>query len=85
MGFYTPWINLKNLYENVCQFLLRQCSEHGSDLMHLDSESMDKLTTTILDGLVTAIGNPALPAFFHLGIYQRQESNKYYLRNGHHM
>ena len=50
--------------------------------MHIDNKDMDNFTTTILDGLGAGIGNPALPAYYHLGIYQKQESNQYYLSNG---
>ena len=62
--------------------LLRLCYEHGSELMHLDSVEMDNFTTSILDGLDSGIGNPALPGYYHLGIYQKQESKKYYLKSG---
>ena len=65
----------------VLQFA-RICYEHGSELMHLENEHMDNFTTTILDGLGTGLGNPILPGYYHLGIYQKQESNKYYLSNG---
>ena len=50
--------------------------------MHLDSVEMDNFTTSILDGLASGIGNPALPGYYHLGIYQKQESKKYYLKSG---
>lgn len=60
----------------------RRCYEHGSELMHLENEYMDNFTTTILDGLGSRLGNPMLPGYYHLGIYQIQESNKYYLSNG---
>ena len=60
----------------------RICYEHGMELMHLDGKDVDNYTTTVLDGLGASLGNPALPMYYHLGIYQKQDSNQYYLSNG---
>ena len=60
----------------------RVCYEHGSELMHIENEGMDNFTTKVLDGMYTRLGNPVLPTYYHLGIYQNQESNQYYVSNG---
>ena len=52
------------------------------ELMHLDGKDVDNYTTTVLDGLGASLGNPSLPMYYHLGIYQKQDSNQYYLSNG---
>ena len=61
----------------------RICYEHGGELLHLNGKAMDNFTTTILDGMGAELGNPGLPKYFHLGIYQIQELSQMYLSNGH--
>ena len=83
---------MKSLSNNQCQltfsleisfqFLSRICYEHGSELMNIDNKDMDYFTTNVLDGLGAEFGNPSLPGYYHLGIYQKQESNQYYLSSG---
>ena len=51
--------------------------------MYPNGKAMDNFTTTILDGMGAELGNPGLPKYFHLGIYQIQELRKMYLSNGH--
>ena len=51
--------------------------------MHLNGKAMDNVTATILDGMGAVLGNPGLPKYFHLGIYQIQELSQMYLSNGH--
>ena len=50
--------------------------------MHINGKAMDNFTTTILNGMGAELGNPGIPKYFHLGIYQKQESNQVYLSNG---
>ena len=51
--------------------------------MNPNGKAMDNFTTTILDGMGAELGNPGLPKYFHLGIYQIQELSQMYLSNGH--
>ena len=62
--------------------ICRICYEHGSELMNVDNKDMDYFITNVLDGLGAELGNPSLPGYYHLGIYQKQEANQYYLSSG---
>ena len=68
-----PEIHAKNIYTVLI---------NANNQLLVENEYMDNFTTTILDGLGSGLGNPMLPGYYHLGIYQKQESNKYYLSNG---
>ena len=50
--------------------------------MNVDNKDMDYFITNVLDGLGAELGNPSLPGYYHLGIYQKQEANQYYLSSG---
>ena len=61
-------------------FIIRLCYEHGADLLQVDNTQLDMHITTFLESQVELKN---VPSYFHLGIYQRQDSNQVYHRNGY--
>ena len=58
----------------------RLCYEHGSDLLQVDAEDADEHVVRFLEGQVELKN---VPSYYHLGIYQRQDANQVYHRNGY--
>ena len=65
---------------NTYALNLRLCYEHGADLLQVENEDGDSHITRFLESQVELKN---VPSYFHLGIYQRQDSNQVYHRNGY--